>query len=119
MSLYYEAVSFLSPTSSKEGSLKSRIFKTASNLKSSPATIYALISETAKYNSLLKEVIDNAGLLALESKVWRPSLLVHFDELTDIDALADTYPVPTARPRSSTLQERDCCKRKSSIETSS
>jgi 25S rRNA (cytosine2278-C5)-methyltransferase len=79
MSLYYEAVSFLSPASSKEGSLKSRIFKTASNLKSSPATIYALISETAKYNSLLKEVIDNAGLLALESKVSRPSPLVHFD----------------------------------------
>jgi 25S rRNA (cytosine2278-C5)-methyltransferase len=79
MSLYYETASFLSPASSKKGSLKSRIFKTGSNLKSSPATIYALISETAKYDSLLKEVVDNAGLLALESKVRRPSPLVHFD----------------------------------------
>jgi putative methyltransferase len=79
MSLYYEAASFLSSASSKKGSLKSRIFKTGSNLKSSPATVYALISETAKYDSLLKEVVDNAGLLALESKVWRPCLLVHFN----------------------------------------
>jgi len=79
MSLYYEAASFLSPASSKKGSLKSHIFQTGSNLKSSPATIYALISETAKYDSLLKEVIDNAGLLALESKVWRPFTLMHFD----------------------------------------
>ena len=69
MSLYYDAATFFSSTSSKEGSLKSRIFKNASNLKSAPATIYALVSETAKYDTLLKEVIDNAGLLALEPKV--------------------------------------------------
>jgi 25S rRNA (cytosine2278-C5)-methyltransferase len=69
MSLYYETASFLSPTSLKEGSLKSRIFKTKSNLKSDPATIYALHSETAKYDSLLKEIIENAGILALEPKV--------------------------------------------------
>jgi putative methyltransferase len=69
MSLYYEAASFLSPASFKDGSLKSRIFKTGSNLKSNPATIYALLSETAKYDTLLKEVIDSAGILALESKV--------------------------------------------------
>ena len=69
MSLYYEASSFLSSASPKEGSLKSRIFKTDSSLKSNPATIYALLSETAKYDTLLKEVIDNTGLLALEPKV--------------------------------------------------
>jgi putative methyltransferase len=69
MSLYYEAASFLSPASFKEGSLKSCIFKASSNLKSNSATIYALLSETAKYDTLLTEIIDNAGILALESKV--------------------------------------------------
>ena len=69
MSLYYEAAAFLSTTDSKEGSLKSRIFKTGSDAKSNPATIYALVSETAKYDTLLKEVIDRAGILALEPKV--------------------------------------------------
>ncbi len=69
MSLYYDGATFFASTSSKEGSLKSRIFKNALNLKSQPTTIYALISESAKYDTLLKEVIDNAGILALEPKV--------------------------------------------------
>jgi 25S rRNA (cytosine2278-C5)-methyltransferase len=69
MSLYYETASFLSAGSLKEGSLKSLIFRPDSNLKSNPATIYALLSETAKYDGLLKEVIDNAGILVLEPKV--------------------------------------------------
>jgi putative methyltransferase len=72
MSLYYEAALFLAPASSKEGSLKSRIFKTNSSLKSNPATVYALLSETAKYDTLLKEVIDNADILAREPKVYEP-----------------------------------------------
>ena len=69
MSLYYDAATFFASTPSKEGSLKSRIFRNASNLKSQPATIYALISETAKYDTLLKEIIDNADILALEPRV--------------------------------------------------
>ena len=74
MSLYYDAATFFAATSSKEGSFKSRIFKNGSNLKSAPATIYALVSETAKYDTLLAEVIDKAAILALEPKV-QPLLL--------------------------------------------
>jgi hypothetical protein len=90
MSLYYDAASFLSPASSREGSLKSRIFKAGSHLKSNPATIYALLSETTKYDTLLAEVIDNAGILALESKVCLPLWLRAFIQLTDLGPIADT-----------------------------
>lgn len=98
MSLYYEAASFLSPASSKEGSLKSRIFRTNVGVKSNPATIYALLSETAKYDTLLKDVIDNAGILALEPKVQWICLGLHATQLTDIEIIAYPYPVPPSRP---------------------
>lgn len=68
MSLYYDAATILT-TSAHDGSLKSRIYGNKLGLKSKPAHIYALISETAKYDLLLKEVIDNTGLLADEAKV--------------------------------------------------
>ena len=67
MALYYDAASVLSSDRS-QGSLKSRIYG-ASTLKSSPAQVYALISETAKRDIFLKEVLDNAQLLHNEPKV--------------------------------------------------
>jgi putative methyltransferase len=68
MSLYYDATSILSGPNSG-GSLKSRVYN--SDLKSSPAQLYALISEAAKWDVVLKEVIDNSGILAQEHKVGR------------------------------------------------
>ena len=68
MSLYYEAASILSRDSSSGGSLKSRIYSDKS-LKAAPPQIFALISEASKWDLLLKEVIENAGILPLEPKV--------------------------------------------------
>lgn len=68
MSLYYDAASILS-SSDLSGSLKSRLYAKDSNLKSKPPHLYALISETAKYDTFLKEVINNADILSLEQKV--------------------------------------------------
>ena len=75
MSLYYEAEKFLAGTSGgseKEGqaggSLKARIFN-AKNLKSTPSQVYALVTEASKWSSVLKEVIERAGILKFERKV--------------------------------------------------
>lgn len=70
MSLYYDAATVLSSTELR-GSLKSRVYGNDRSLKSKPAHLYALISECAKYDFFLKEVIDNAGILKHEPKVWR------------------------------------------------
>lgn len=66
MSLYFDAASILTSPSTG-GSFKSRIYSSRS--KASPAQIYALITETSKWDVLLKEVIENAGILSLEHKV--------------------------------------------------
>lgn len=68
MSLYYDAATVLT-AAARDGSLKSRIYQNKLDLKSKPAHLYALISETAKYDQFLKEVIDNAALLSHELKV--------------------------------------------------
>lgn len=73
MSLYYDAVSILSSPSPTGGSFKSRIYNSRS-LKSSPAQVYALVIEASKWDLLLKDVIENAGILNLESKVSSPVL---------------------------------------------
>lgn len=67
MALYYDAASVLSSTEIS-GSFKSRIYSN-DNLKSKPAQLYALISESAKRDVFLKEVLDNANLLEDEPKV--------------------------------------------------
>lgn len=69
MSLYYEAAEFLAAPNNAGGSLKSRIFN-KKELKSQPAQIYALVIETCKWSSILKEVIERTTLLALEKKVY-------------------------------------------------
>lgn len=67
MALYYDAASVLSSTETS-GSFKSRIYN-STTLKSKPAQIFALISETAKRDVFLKEVLENATLLEDEPKV--------------------------------------------------
>ena len=67
MALYYDAASILC-SEDQRGSLKSRIYGTT-DLKSSPAQLFALISEVAKRDQLLKEVIENAQLINDEPKV--------------------------------------------------
>jgi putative methyltransferase len=70
MSLYYEAADVLTAPANAGGSLKSRIFGNK-NVKSQPAQIYALVIETCKWSSILKEVIERAALLSSERKVFR------------------------------------------------
>lgn len=67
MSLYYDTVSLLANSEAAGGSFKSRVYN--SRLKSSPAQIYALVTEASKWDILLKEVIENASILPLEPKV--------------------------------------------------
>jgi 25S rRNA (cytosine2278-C5)-methyltransferase len=68
MALYWDAVSVLEGIKD-QGSLKSRIYGLKADFRSKPAHVYALIIETAKYDTFLKEVIENAGILAHEPKV--------------------------------------------------
>lgn len=68
MSLYHEAAEILSLSPEAGGNLKTRIFN-RKDLKSPQQQIYALALETCKWSAVLKEVIDNAGILKLERKV--------------------------------------------------
>lgn len=74
MSLYYEAADVLANPEKTGGSLKSRIYKNK-ELKSSPAQLFALISEASKWSLLLKDIIERCGLLANEKKV--PTVNLH------------------------------------------
>ena len=67
MSLYYEAAQFLTGNDSADGSLTSRIYG-SKRLKSKPAQVYALVSESKKWSSVLSGVIETAGILKLEKK---------------------------------------------------
>ncbi|KAJ6078284.1 hypothetical protein N7467_008037 [Penicillium canescens] len=93
MSLYFDAVAILTAPSSG-GSFKSRIYS-ARNLRATPAQIYALTTEAAKWDSVLAEVIDKAGILALERKLspLLALLLVH-DHLLSKKGIA----APAAHP---------------------
>ncbi|KAG9560797.1 S-adenosyl-L-methionine-dependent methyltransferase, partial [Aureobasidium melanogenum] len=68
MSLYYEASDILANAEAKGGSLKNRIFG-KKDLKSSPGAIFALVAETTKWSSVLKEVIEKSDILKLEKKL--------------------------------------------------
>jgi len=111
MSLYYDAATVLTATA-QEGSLKSRIYGNKLGLKSKPAHIYALISETAKYDQFIKEVVDNAGLLAQEPKVRKAlsqflvSLLT--DSASGLLLIVDTTPFIASCPRPFLLEEWSC-----------
>ncbi|KAI5291972.1 putative 28S rRNA (cytosine-C(5))-methyltransferase [Ascosphaera acerosa] len=68
MSLYYDAAAILAADATVGGSFKSRVYS-AKGIKAPPAQIYALIAECAKWDRVLKEVIENAGVLAAERKL--------------------------------------------------
>lgn len=70
MSLYYEAASVLANSENAGGSLKSRLYR-QKDLKSSPAQLFALISEASKWSLVLKDVVEKCGLLREEKKVSR------------------------------------------------
>jgi 25S rRNA (cytosine2278-C5)-methyltransferase len=72
MSLYYEAAKVLENPDGRGGSLKSRVYG-ATDLKSTPAQLYALVSEATKWSPILKDVIEKSGLLREEKKVSRPA----------------------------------------------
>ena len=81
MSLYYDAATVLT-SGPQDGSLRSRVYGNKLNLKSKPAHLYALISETVKFNHFVKEIIDNAAFLSEEPKVctrYGPMLRVTAD----------------------------------------
>ncbi|KAL4900903.1 hypothetical protein BDW74DRAFT_170474 [Aspergillus multicolor] len=86
MSLYYDAVSILTVPSSTGGSFKSRLYNNR-NLKATPAQIYALIIEASKWDILLKEVIDQAGILKLEPRVITYPIILIPEQLTPLLAL--------------------------------
>lgn len=71
MSLYYEAADILSNTDKAGGSLKSRIYN-KKDLKSSPANVFALVSEATRWSAVLKDVVEKAGVLR-EKKVCSSS----------------------------------------------
>ena len=68
MLLYYEAASVLIGPADARGSLKSRIYNNKT-LRSSPAHLYALVSETLKWSDVLREVVERSQLLSVEKKV--------------------------------------------------
>ncbi|KAF2222489.1 S-adenosyl-L-methionine-dependent methyltransferase [Elsinoe ampelina] len=74
MSLYFEAAKILEDINEKHISLKERVFKDK-ELKSSPATVFALVSEAGKWSEILSEVIDRSQVLSLERKLT-PALSV-------------------------------------------
>jgi putative methyltransferase len=88
MSLYFDAEAILTAPASG-GSFKSRIYS-ARNLRAKPAQIYALVSEAAKWDTILAEVIENADILSLERKVSFTSSLAL--ELALVLALAFSPP---------------------------
>jgi hypothetical protein len=69
MSLYFDGVAVLTTPPSIGGSFKSRIYSSSNSLKASPAQVFALVTEAAKWDIVLKEVIEKADLLSLEPKV--------------------------------------------------
>ncbi|EIT75195.1 NOL1/NOP2/sun domain protein [Aspergillus flavus] len=104
MSLYYDAVKILTSPSPTGGSFKSRIYN-ARNIKANPAQIYALTIEASKWDTVLKEVIDNAGILKLEPKLTPllALLLVH-DHLLAKNGIAapSSHPIRQAIERHKT-----------------
>lgn len=67
MSLYHDATAVLDRARSGV-SMKSIIYD-ESNYKSPPTQLYALISETIKWNDVLKDVVERSDLLSQERKV--------------------------------------------------
>lgn len=96
MSLYYEAAALLSSASQFSGSLRSRVYDSKDTIKSSPPLVYALVTECAKWDAVLSEVIDHAGILSQERKVCQQPVSTSVILLTDTEALSVANP-PSCR----------------------
>lgn len=68
MALYRDAAAILSSPWSSKGSLRSRVYESNGTIQSSPSLVYALITECAKWDVVLSEVVDSAGVIAQEPK---------------------------------------------------
>lgn len=78
MALYYEAAEILSSPETPQGSLRSTIYDRQPPLKSPPALVYGLIKECSRWDTVLAEVIDHAGILTHERQVGHfPFLLAY------------------------------------------
>ncbi|EMF15582.1 NOL1/NOP2/sun domain protein [Sphaerulina musiva SO2202] len=78
MSLYHESAEILAASQKNGGSLKSLVFG-KKTWKSDPKALYALTTETAKWSTILSEVLEKSGLLKIEKKLTPilALLLVH------------------------------------------
>ncbi|KAI9893289.1 MAG: hypothetical protein M1814_000418 [Vezdaea aestivalis] len=93
MALYYESETILR-SRFNSGGLKSTIFA-GNYTRTSPAQVYALITETIKWSPILKEVVENAGLLSEERKLSpQIALLLVHDHLLSKKGIA----APTRHP---------------------
>lgn len=81
MSLYYDASELLQNPSNAGGSLRSRIYR-QTGLRSSPAHLYALISETTKWAEVMREVVEKSDLLREEKKVsvWSSTIPPNYQQ---------------------------------------
>lgn len=68
MSLYYEAARILEAARDNQGSIKSITFG-RQDWKSDRKALFALATETAKWSSILSEVIENSDVLKIERQV--------------------------------------------------
>src|SRR4051794_23048400 len=67
MNLYLEAAEILE--SDQKTSLKSIIYNGSKGRSTAPAKLYALVSETIKFQDILQDVITRSGILNAERKV--------------------------------------------------
>lgn len=68
MSLYYEASDIISKGIRSQSALKHAIYDNK-KLKSTPATLFALVSEAIKWSEVLSDVIQKSALLNTERRV--------------------------------------------------
>jgi hypothetical protein len=86
MALYYDAAALLSSQSSSRGSLKFRVYDSNAIIKSSRPLLYGLVTECARWDVVLSEVIDNAGIINQEPKVCDKLVRVILALLTNTGA---------------------------------
>lgn len=91
MSLYYEAAAFLK-NATENNELSSSSIYGKKDLKTKPAQIVALISQTAKWSAHLSSIIEHVEILRLERKVYGPFVL---SEITLTRSLAHSTTVNT------------------------
>lgn len=68
MSLYYEASDIISKGIRSQSALKHAIYDNK-KLKSTPVTLFALVSEAIKWSEVLSDVIQKSALLNTERRV--------------------------------------------------